>query len=122
MSCLQADSTTVEATRAAAKPLRRDFINSLCPDAFEKSRGRTRIELWIDGLNDEEELVRTCQREPRSIEYRVIGLRQPVERDHADRGRKRREQDREFVRRNHERRPACERPSSDVHRVLDRRR
>ncbi len=110
-------------------PRRRDRFKNQCatsytpfaPSPCRNRCGLVLAEVRVLGLDHQEELVGRRQAEPLDVEHRVVGLRQPVQRDHADRRRQRREENRQLVGRHDERRPGGQRPAADVERILDRR-
>src|SRR6478672_3577128 len=53
-------------------------------ERFEEAARRFDVELRIPRFNAEKEPVAAGEREPRQVENRVIRLRQPVERQHAE--------------------------------------
>src|SRR5438477_11536036 len=95
--------------------LRRNFGDSYRAKALQKRLGRIAIELRIRGLDAEEEPVARRAIERRHVEHRVIRLRQPVERQHAEKGRNRCAQHRALEGHGDEMRPAVERAAADVH-------
>src|SRR3954453_15474680 len=53
-------------------------------ERFEEVARRVDVELRIDRLDAEKEPVAAGEREPGQVEHRVIRLRQPIEREHAE--------------------------------------
>src|SRR4051812_15608260 len=64
------------------------------------------VELRVTRLDAQEESVAAGQRESRDVEYGVIGLRQPVQRQHAEHARQCGDQNRALEGDRYERRPA----------------
>src|SRR5712691_4695772 len=93
MSWRQPASAMQAAARAATR-----WIETLCHNfgysqrmkVLQKRLCRIAIELRIRGLDAEEEPVARRAIECRDVEHGVIRLRQPVERQHADKRRQRR--------------------------------
>src|SRR6185295_17786789 len=83
---------------------------------FEEAARRFELELRILRLDAQEETVAARQREARHVEHRVIRLRQPVQRQHAEHARERREEDRALEGHRDEGGPAVERLAPDVQR------
>src|SRR5581483_3321812 len=88
---------------------------------FKKLARAFDVELRIDRLDADEKAIAARERESRHVEDRVIRLRQPVERQHAEYRRERRRENRALERHRDERRPAVERPSANVDRIRHRR-
>src|SRR5437879_6101614 len=63
------------------------------------------IELRVLRFNAEKKPVAARQREPRDVEDRVVRLRQPVQREHAEYGAQRSDEDRALEGHRDERRP-----------------
>src|SRR5215471_17467505 len=122
MSCRQpAAASTSTATRrpdfgrrTSDIGLRLNFSHLAGVEAFEKIRRALAIELRIVGLDDQEELVAAGPLEALDVERRVVRLREPVQHDHPDHRRERREEDGQLEADRHELRPAVERLASDV--------
>src|ERR1051326_376337 len=89
-------------------------------EAGQKRLRLLQVELRVAGLDDEEELVLARQAESRRVEDRMVRLGQAVEREHAEDGRRRGEEDRQLEHRGNPRDPRVGGPSADVHRVGDR--
>src|SRR3954467_8882507 len=76
-----------------------DVIDLSCPEALEKRPRRLVVELRIGGFDREEEPVLAgVLGKAGHVEHRVIRHRQPVEDEHAEHRRERREQDRQLER------------------------
>ena len=100
-------------------------LRTLPPDAGSRETSASRGDRTSDpsvSMHEEEPIASTRASNASHVEHRVIRLRQPVERPHADERRQRRAQHRRFERHGNELRPAVERPAADVHRVRDHRR
>ena len=91
------------------------------PQAAQQLARAVEVELRVVRLDAQEEAVAARQREARHVEDRVVGLREAVEREHAEDRRERREQHRRLEGRHHPRRPGRDRPAADVERVGDHR-
>src|SRR6187455_2563591 len=144
MSCRQATSATLMATRAitrdagfaALEPqtptrelgvgswqlspvsrLRRNFGHSYRMQPLEKLPRAMPLEPRVGGLDQEEEAIGGRAPEGVDVENRVIRLRQLVQRPHADKRRERRSENRRLKGHRDELRPAIERAIADVHRV-----
>src|SRR5262249_55986695 len=83
---------------------------------FQEPARLLEIELRIAGLDAEEEAVAAGEREPGHVEHRVIGHRQPVQREHAEDGRQGRGENRALECDRDEHRPAVVRLAADVDR------
>src|SRR5262245_45893086 len=64
------------------------------------------VKLRVLRLDAQEESIAAREREARHVEDRVVGHRQPVEREHAEYGRQHRAENRALERHRDERRPA----------------
>src|SRR5712691_1871805 len=91
-------------------------------EGFEEAARRFDVELRIPRLDAQEEPVAAREREPRHVEHRVIRHRQPVQREHAEHGRQRGDENRALEGDRDERRPAVQRLAADVQRIRQRRR
>src|SRR5688572_8587052 len=80
---------------------------------LKKPHGFIVIELHILSFDHQKETVARCQRKARRVENRVIGLRQLVQRQHAEHRGERGAQDRAFKRYRNERGPTVERLAAD---------
>src|SRR5690348_17435992 len=69
-------------------------------------------ELGVLGLDEQEELVLAGELEPRRVEHRVIGLRQPIEHEQTDDRGEHRAENRALERRRDERDPRVVRPAA----------
>src|SRR5580658_1314734 len=70
----------------AAWELLLNFKNSLRLQSFQKRLGLRQIELRVARLDAQKELVGRGPGEPLDVERRVIGRRQPVQREHSENG------------------------------------
>src|SRR5262245_13157408 len=84
-------------------------------ERLEKVTRGLQIEVRIGLLDAEEEPVAAREREAGHVEDRVVRLRQPVERQHAQHRRQRGDENRALEGDRDERRPAVKRLPADVH-------
>src|SRR5437870_2358275 len=122
MSWRHAVSATPNTTSASGRALRRNFVYPQRMKTVQKRRGRFAIKSWIGRLDAEEEPIGRGALERRHVEHRVIGLRQLVERPHADKCRQCRAKDCGLERDRDEMRPTDVWPTADVNRIGNRRR
>ena len=102
--------------------LRRNFGHSYRMQAFEELPVPSRSNRGSIASMQRKNRSRRRARERRNVEHRVIRLRQPVQRPHADKRGQRRAEHGRLEGHRDELRPAVERPAADVHRVGDRLR
>src|SRR5215207_5134589 len=121
MSWRHATSAPLSAATAIAD-LQRNFGHSYRMQTLEKPTRPLQVEPRVGRFDAEEEAVRGRARELGYVEHRVIGLRQPVQRPHPDKGRQRGAQDGGLERYRNELRPAVPRPPADVKRIRHRLR
>src|SRR5882724_9341804 len=86
---------------------------------LKDARGVRQMKLRVAGLNAEKEAVRRGVREAMGIENRMMGLREPVQGEHAKNGGERRAENRQFESDGNKSRPAIERAAADVERIGD---
>src|SRR5208282_1100824 len=93
--------------------------NVMCGEALQKARGLREVKLFVAGLDANKEAVRGGMRETVRIENRMMGLRQPVEREHPEHRGERSAQNSQLKGDRNEGRPAVERAPGDIKRVRD---
>src|SRR6188472_3381351 len=84
---------------------------------LEKPEGLLELEFRIPSLDAQEEAVSAGQRKPRHVEHRMIGHWQTIQRQHAQHGRQRGDEDGALEGDRNEHRPAVVRLAGDVERV-----
>src|SRR4029450_4711596 len=89
--------------------------------SFEEAPRSLDVELRVLRLDAKEETIAAGERETRDVEDWMVGLRQPVQRQHAEDARQCRQQDRALEGHRDECWPAVKRFAADVHRIRDRR-
>src|SRR3954462_12467757 len=109
-----AASTQTSGSRGS---LRLNFIDLTRMESLQELQRPLAIELRIVGLDQQEELVARGVLEARHVERRVIRLRQPVQDEHPQHGRDRREENRQLEGHRNVLRPAVERLAGDVDRI-----
>src|SRR5437763_5803531 len=107
-------ASTGSANRFCAKGLMRHLRDLHRMKVFEKTPGFVEPEMWVYGLNAQEEAITAGTNKIGRIKYRMIGLRQTIERDHAKYGGQRGAQDGALKGHGNKRRPRMKRLPADV--------
>src|ERR1700722_10238772 len=111
MSCRHAESAR---TRISNGTLGLNFHYPLTVELLQElSRGEN-IELRVRCLKAKKELIAGGMLKSSDVEYRMIRLRQPIQRQHADHRGETSDQNHTFKGDGNIRRPAIKRPSRDV--------
>src|SRR5437763_955879 len=122
MCCVQAAVIKAKPAAAAVSPETRRgrllvHINDLTDaERFEKDVRLLHIEVWIAGLDRQEETVAAGARERADVEQRMVGLRMSIQDEQSSQHGQRGEQDGQFEDDWDEHLPAIERPAADVDR------
>src|SRR6202034_1887916 len=103
----------------AAWELLLNFKNSLGLQSFQKRLGLRQIELRVARLDAQKKLGGRGAGEPLDVERRVIGRRQPIQREHSENGGERRAENGQLERDRNPHGPAVERFSADIERKAD---
>src|ERR1700741_2890159 len=88
-------------------------------DAFKEFRRGAQVEFFVAGLNADEEFVICGALETRHREKRAMRLRQFVQRQHSEHGKRRSAENGQFERDWNERRPAIQWTAGDIQRIRD---
>src|SRR5437868_5387771 len=118
MSCRQAPRAAAAKAMSAIFELVRNFRHLSGLETLEKLARAVVVEHGVAGLYTQEEAIAGCERETRHVERRVIRHRQPAEREQAEHGGDRREQNRHLKRDDDVGRPAMQRASRDIDREV----
>src|SRR5436190_22756556 len=90
-----------------------DIEHLLRSEGFHKRTRFGVVVFLVSRLDDQEKFFTRCQSESGNVEYRMIWPRKPVQKQHSKHSGKRREQNRQLIRRWNERRQAEVRPAAD---------
>src|SRR6478672_5684198 len=96
----------------------RHLIDVRRMERFQERACLAGIELRIVGLDQQEESILRRQVKIRSIEERVIGLREPIQSKHPEGPAQPREEDSELEGYGNERRPRVKRSPTDINRIV----
>src|SRR5215471_12770633 len=124
MSWRQAETEKI-AARQTTRPVMFNLLFDITylyrSQSFEEGASPPLVIHRVVRFNAQEEAVLRRAGEIRRVESRVIGLRQPVHQQIADKGAERPQQDRAFKRDRNERRQTQQRAPADVERIIDGR-